>query len=62
MAKRPPDIQVMIPYKDLVSLLKAAEELPELRKENAWMKEQILALRMLYSECLDKIAELDKLI
>ena len=52
----------MIPYKELQSLLEAVRELPELRKENAWQKEQILALRMLYSECLEKIKELNELI
>lgn len=62
MPKRLPDYPVMIPYKELQSLLEAVRELPELRKENAWQKEQILALRMLYSECLEKIKELNELI
>ena len=62
MSKRPPDIQVLIPYKDLVGLLKASEELPELRKENAEMKEQIFALRQLFVECLDKLHDLEKII
>ena len=62
MAKRLPEYPVMIPYKELQSLLEAVRELPELRKENAWQKEQILALRMLYSECLEKINELNELI
>lgn len=52
----------MIPYKELQSLLEAVRELPELRKENAWQKEQILALRILYQECLEKIKELNELI
>ena len=42
--------------------MEAVRELPELRKENAWQKEQILALRMLYQECLEKIKELNELI
>ena len=62
MAKRLPEYPVMIPYKELQSLLEAVRELPVLRKENAWQKEQILALRMLYSECLEKINELNELI
>ena len=62
MPKRLPNIQVVIPYKQLCELLEASGELKEMRKENAYLKEQITALRQIQSECMEKIAEIDSLL
>ena len=62
MAKRLPNIQVVIPYRQLCELLEASGELDELRKENAYLKEQILALRMMQGEFMEKLREIDSLL
>lgn len=62
MPKRLPDIQVLIPYKYLCELLEASEEVKGLRKDNARLAEQVLALRIIQQECIEKIAELEKFI
>lgn len=61
MAKPPlDDISVMIPYPRLCELLKASEEVTELRKENARLNDQLLSLRMIQQECMEKIADLER--
>ena len=62
MAKRLPNIQVVIPYRQLCELLEASGELDELRKENVYLKEQILALRMMQGEFMEKLREIDSLL
>ena len=63
MAKEPaPDFQVLVPYKQLEQLLKASGEVAQLRKEISRLETQILALRMIQSECMEAIGEIKKLI
>lgn len=58
--KRRPSIQVLIPYTQLCEPLEASEELEQLRQENARLEEQLLALRMIQQECLEKIRDLER--
>ena len=58
--KRRPSIQVLIPYTQLCELLEASEELEQLQQENARLEEQLLALRMIQQECLEKIRDLER--
>lgn len=60
MANLSDDVFVMIRYERLCELLKASEELITIRRDNARLEEQLVALRMIQSECLDKIRELER--
>ena len=52
----------MIPYKQLLELLEVASEVPKLRKELRRCQDQVLALRMIQAECMEKIGQLEKLL
>ena len=54
------DISVVIPYPRLCELLKASEELVQLRKDNERLEEQVTALRMIQGECMEKIKDLER--
>lgn len=56
------DLGVVIPYKRLCELLRASEEVIELRQDNARLEDQVLSLRQIQAECMDKIRELERLI
>ena len=58
MPKKLPDIQVLIPYKDLCNLLQSAEDVESLKKENGQIKEQMSALRCMFTELMEKFREL----
>lgn len=58
----PKDFQVLISYKDLDELLKAVEEIPKMRKEVKRYQEQVISLKGLYSQLLERVSELMKLI
>lgn len=49
---------VLIPYKDLEAMVKMANELQEIRDQYARLQEQYAAIRGMFSECLEKIAEI----
>ena len=53
-----PDIQVVLPYKDLVELLEASKEIKELRSDNKRLYEQLGALRSQFLELMDHFREL----
>lgn len=57
-----PDAQIMIPYKQLMELLDVASEVPKLRKELRRCQDQVLALRMIQAECMERIGQLEKLL
>ena len=57
MAKLP-DIQVVLPYKDLVELLEASKEIKVLRSDNKWLYEQLGSLRSQFLELMDQFREL----
>lgn len=51
-------ISVLLPYKDLQSLLVASEKLSDLEKKVARLSEQYAALYGRYSEVLEKLSAL----
>lgn len=57
MAKKrfsiPADVQVIIPYSDLVELLKASYEVATLREEQKRLRSQISALRLQFTELIE---------
>ena len=53
-----PDIQVVLPYKDLVELLEASKEIKDLRSDNKRLHEQLGALRSQFLELMDQFREL----
>ena len=57
MAKLP-DIQVVLPYKDLVELLEASKEIKDLRSDNKRLHEQLGSLRSQFLELMDQFREL----
>ena len=62
MSKQPPDYPVLIPYSELVELLAASQQIKEYKKEVAQLNQQVLALRIMQSECMEQIRELKKLV
>ena len=58
MAKKLPDIQVMIPYKDLQQLLQASSEVESLKKDNSLLRDQMSALRLQFTELMERFSEI----
>lgn len=54
------NFSVLIPYKDLESLLKIARNYDTLEKKVQRMEKQLDALRVMYSEALERIAEINR--
>jgi len=59
MAKQP-DYPVMIPYSELCDLVDAARQIKEYKAEVKRFEAQVLALRIMQQECIEKIRELEK--
>lgn len=57
MAKLP-DLQVVLPYKDLVELLNASKKVSDLEADNKKLHQQMDALRSQFTELMDKFGEL----
>lgn len=57
MAKLP-DIQVVLPYKDLLELLEASKQVGDLKADNKRLHDQMDALRSQFTELMDKFGEL----
>lgn len=51
---------VLIPYRDLEKLLETANKLQYFQERLHRTDEQLLALRVMYTEVLEKIAEIDR--
>ena len=49
----PADVQVIIPYSDLVELLKASYEVAMLREEQKRLRSQMSALRLQFTELVE---------
>ena len=58
MPKKLPDLQVLIPYKDLCSLLQSAEDVESLKKDNQNLHDQMGALHYMFTELMEKFREL----
>lgn len=56
--KKLPDLQVIIPYKDLQQLLSAAVEVETLRKSNVSLQDQMSALRHDFTLLMEKFNEI----
>lgn len=56
------DFPVLIPYQDLVRLVEVAKNIDQFTERLSRTDEQLTALKGLYSELLQKVRELDKLI
>ena len=59
---KPLDPQVIIPYSQLVELLEASQRIKEYKSEVKRLNDQVLALRIMQSECMEQIRELKKLV
>lgn len=51
---------VLIPYRDLEKLLETANKMQYFQERLHRTDEQLLALRVMYTEVLEKIAEIDR--
>lgn len=49
---------VIVPYKDLEMMINMSKELVEIRAQYARLQDQYAAIRGMFSECLDAIAEI----
>lgn len=58
----PQDLKILISYKDLEQLMKAVDEIPKMRQEVKRYQEQVVSLKGLYSQLLERVGELMKLI
>ena len=56
--KKLPDLQVIIPYKDLQQLLSAAVEVETLRKSNESLQAQMSALRHDFTTLMEMFNEI----
>lgn len=57
MAKQP-DIEVLIPYKDLMELLEASKQIESLQKDNKKLHDKLDALRSQFVELMDAFGDL----
>ena len=61
MAKQS-DYPVLIPYSELCALLDATKCIKEYKREVEILREQMLAMRIIQQECIEKIGELKKML
>lgn len=54
----PERIQVIIPYADLEKMVHMIHKMEEMEKQYARLEEQYVAIRGMFSECLQKIKEI----
>lgn len=54
------NFSVLIPYKDLEHLFEIANKLPQFQQDLAQTRKELQALRTMYSEALQKIAEINR--
>ena len=61
MAKQP-DYPVLIPYSELCDLLDATKQIKAYRSEVDRLQKQVLSLRIIQQECIEKIRDLEKIL
>lgn len=61
-SKQPFDPPVLIPYSQLCELLEASQRVKDYEKQVSQLNDQVLALRIIQQECLEKLRELKRLI
>lgn len=62
MAKKEDDFGVFISMRRFLELVELSGQVKELRQDNAKLKDQILALRVVQQQCIEKLGELEKLL
>ncbi len=62
MAKKDDDFGVFISMRRFLELTELSGQVKELCQENAKLKQQVLALRVIQQQCIEKIGELEKLL
>ena len=55
-----PDYPVLIPYSELCELLDASKQIKVYKEEVKRLQAQVLALRILQQECIEKIGEVER--
>lgn len=58
----PDKIQVIIPYSDLEKMVQMSARVEEIERYIKRMDEQYAAIRGMFSECLEKIADIQKFV
>ena len=58
----PGDFSILIPYKDFVKMVQVVNNYDAIAKEMDGLRDQLGALRGLYSELLQKVGELERYI
>lgn len=53
-----PELQVLIPYKDLMELLEASRQIEQLKKDNKRLHKQLEVLRSEFVELMDAFGDL----
>ena len=59
---KPDNLQVLIPYKDLLAMYEALEEIPQMRREVERYQKQVTALHGEYINVLDRLKEVMSLL
>ena len=55
-----PDYPVLIPYSELCELLDASKQIKVYKEEVKRLQAQVLALRIMQQECIEKIGEVER--
>lgn len=55
-----PDYPVLIPYSELCELLDASKQIKIYKEEVKRLQAQVLALRIMQQECMEKIGEVER--
>lgn len=58
----PDKLQVIIPYSDLEKMVKMSVKMEEMERQYKRIEEQYAAIRGMFSECLDKIREIQEFV
>ena len=51
---------ISMPYSEFLELFEMSNKVNQIMKENKRLREQVLSLRLIQQECLEKIREIDR--
>ena len=60
MPKRKVEPWISMPYSEFLEIFEMANAVKQLKQENKRLSEQLLALRLIQQQCLEKIREIDR--
>ena len=60
MPKRKAEPWISMPYSEFLEIFEMANTVKQLKQENKRISEQLLALRLIQQECLEKIRQIDR--